>query len=279
MNTTTTAPAPNHYWALLKPFSIVVLWITLAIVFYMAVTTWLIFGREARSEYSLNGFYPAFIYVMLVCFSYEFMMGGSLFQQKGNTTMGMLAQQTEFLFTRAISRESIYWAKVTTYFIGASIPILVLAGWTLTQPVAKIELSYKEKTRAMQQAFYTRNFENVQIVGAKDTRYAVIPEGRQAKAVTLVLNIFAFIVVYQYIQHLARNQVWIQRGLYILCVMLPGFWPIFERKLLGGTHDNDDQWIAWVYQHWVVYALAVLIFGACVQYVCRRAFLSRETPA
>ncbi|HWB61031.1 MAG TPA: hypothetical protein VG733_16170 [Chthoniobacteraceae bacterium] len=148
----------------------------------------------------------------------------------------VLNGEMEFLFTRAISRRSLFYARATRYLAAYLCPFLIMWGCSLAAPPIKVQIYSHDDYAAETEHFYLDHFPGAFIEtqmddGKEKSTCVVLPRG-QANLAFYNLTLICFVaLLFQLINFIFWQKRWSQLAVIIGVALVPMFfvgWFIFR---------------------------------------------------
>jgi hypothetical protein len=272
----------NHYLRMLvyEPLILVAI-----LLFYGAWCVWTLTKGIREDDTFVLGFVPGgtyavFLITMSLLLLVKIPFGGN---------KAAADAELELLFTRAISRSSIYFARATRYLVACLLPFLAIWIFSASKPVIRLQAPFHFGKGTGMEEFYLAHFpgsyvESVPLTGSIKKDYVVLPQGQVEKAFFNLLWVCMLALLYQFLAFILWNKRWGMFVLMIFFLVLPGFALELLFSSSRGTADIYrptfyESSLGWVTLHTPLALLLLGLFAIVTQAYCQRRYINTEiTP-
>jgi hypothetical protein len=180
----------------------------------------------------------------------------------------------EFMFSRAISRVTLFCAKTSIFLFLCLLPLVLILVFSLTDPVIRVELPYNSHHhREETKQFYLTHFKEAYLQESdtgNNKDYVVLPHGRIDAARYSLLVIFSGALFFQTTLFFFLKARWMSFTIYFVLALLP--------SLADGFHGPSpyEVSLAWVTQHTMTAVSMLVLLTILSQLYCCRRFVNTE---
>ena len=185
------------------------------------------------------------------------------------------ASSLEFLFTRAVSRRTIFYSKTCLYPLVCLLPLVLFLVLSYVKPELKLRIYNNSNEALATEQFCLANFDGAHLESdpiVKYSHYVVLPHGWVEQAWLYLLFFTAWTLAYQFAAFLLWNTRWGQAVLYLFSIIGMSGVPLYFT--LSG---NNFEWqLAWATHHRLLLILGLAAAGALIQSFSCRRFVNTE---
>jgi hypothetical protein len=225
-------------------------------------------------------------YDQILAFFYVFLLGAQMTfgMQWGKAVPANQSWATgsyAFLFTRAIHRPTLYWAKLAVFFAICMIPILPTLAEAVLRPDIRIQLYQNPETRAEKLSFYQVNYPDLTLaVPAKNPKDQIVtlPGATWTQFSLKTAKVFLISLVVLWLTSLARRwpKIWIAAFAgFLILTFVPLIVMLMTKLKLGfwDTLFDDEKLLFWFHNHQAGTWLALTALTAIILWDSRQRFL------
>lgn len=274
------------FWHLVRFHFQIVPWFVLPLLLFLLLAISICAGMNMffGDGVSMGGYRN---YDQIFAFFYVFMIGAQItFGMQWGKTMTAANQSWvtgsyAFLFTRAIDRPMLYWAKLAVFFVVCMAPVLPTVVLAILQPDIRIQLYQGAGQRAEKLSVYQANYPDLTLTAApKDSKDQIVtlPGANWTQLSLKTAKVFLISLVVLWLSSLARRwpRIWIAALAGFLVATFGPLALMFTTKLKLGPWDtlfDDEKLLFWTHNHQAGIWLALAAFAAAVLWDSRRRFL------
>ena len=184
----------------------------------------------------------------------------------------------EFLFTKAITRRTLFYSKAGAYLIASLLPVVLSLVLSFSKPELKLRIYENSPEAALTEQFCLANFDGAHLQSDPEVQgahFVVMPTGWVDEGFYFFFIYAAAALAYQFGVFLVwpRYGVILPAGV-ILAASGLQFYFVFSRKL----NDFESQ-IAWASHHRLPLLLGLAVAAVCIQLFSCRRFVNTEVLA